>query len=122
MPTRFNEIKDIPFLLEPGDLIVDEDGNRYLVRWAHAKRVSFSRGCGCCLDDAVDYHIYIDEPWHGPQPVIAQGGGTLLVMPVTEWWGDWPPKAGVFVVRDGRRVFPATKELDWHLEPDEMGF
>lgn len=98
---RFKDTSEIPFL-QPGDLLEEEDGTRYTVRHAMAKHVAIPARCECCLDEAVDYPIYIDEPWEGPQPVIAQGGGTLLVMPVVEWWGDWPHR----VLRDGKQIFP----------------
>lgn len=104
MATRFKTADEIPFLLQPGDLL-EEGGTRFLVRFAQAKWVTTYHNCGCS-SEAVDYLIYIDEPWHGPQPVIAEGGGCLLVMPVEEWWGDWPPTDGTRVLRDGKQVFP----------------
>lgn len=109
----------------PGDVIVEDDGCRYLVRWAELQHKTVRAPCGCCSDDDYDYNVYIDEPWDGPSAVILSGGGgTALIMPLKKWWGAWPPEKAT-VYRDGQAIYPKTSaevihEMDLTLEPNEM--
>jgi len=115
-------VEEFPAL--PGDVIVGEGGDRYLVRWAVLNRRDRSHPCGCCHYDEHEYDIYIEEPWDGPIEVITKGGGTALIMPLKEWWGDWPPENAT-VFRDGHQIHPKprsnpVREMEFTLEPDEM--
>ena len=89
----------------PGDVIVQEDGCRYLVRWAELQRTTERAPCGCCSTEGFKYVVYIEEPFNGPVEAILAGGGTCLVMPIAKWWGDWPPENAT-VYRDGQAIHP----------------
>lgn len=59
----------------PGDIILEDDGSRYLVRWATLRTKTIRAPCGCCSKEDYEYIVYIDEPWDGPTEVISTGGG-----------------------------------------------
>jgi len=86
---------------EAGDVIVEDDGTRYLVRYGETRTKTVRASCGCCSTQEQEYVVYIDEPWNGPEAVICAGGGTCLVMPVVKWHGTWPPENAT-VYRDGK--------------------
>jgi len=88
----------------PGDVIVSDDGSRAVVHHAELKRRVETHSCGCCARHRYDYEVWVGHPWEGPVEVIAKGGGTVHVMPVQPWPGDWPPKDAK-VMRDGVTVY-----------------
>lgn len=93
------------FPAHPGDIILWDDGSRTLVRHAEIEsETQRSPGCRCgsCYEDVHKYVVWVDHD--RPTEVITKGGGTTKIMPVIEWWDEWPPK-DCLVLRDGVPVY-----------------
>ena len=90
--------------LQVGDLLVDEDGERFLVAHVHQKQTHRRRGCGCggCYEDICEYGVYTFD--NELSEVITKGGGTMKVLGISTTDLDTLLERQR-VMRDGRVVY-----------------
>jgi len=92
------------FPVHPGDVLVEEDGERWLVAFGHLhyeeKYVGDHR-----YEYTAEYQIWVFQK--EPGSVIQSGGGVAQAALIERSWLTWPQKS-LYVVRDGQRVYEGS--------------